>query len=225
MMFLKYTKDLPYSYVFGAFGTIELIKNKAKECLAVLVDPSFTSNDAYKTILSICKTEKIQVIVDKNIVNKLKDKGNIFVIGVFKKYNSPLSNDNHLVIYKNNDIGSIGTIIRSMRGFGFINLVLVDCDIDLYHEHLVRSTMGAFFQTNIKQYDTLTDYINDYKGKTFINISNEGEVLSTIEQKNNVSLIFSSNSISHKELINVSFNQNIPMENIVNIVLFTLYKD
>ena len=49
MIFNKYSKDASYSYVFGAFGTIELLKNKANECLAVLVDPSFTNNDAYNS--------------------------------------------------------------------------------------------------------------------------------------------------------------------------------
>ena len=225
MTFLKYSKDLPYSYVFGAFGTIELIKNKANECLAVLVDPSFKNNEAYQTILTICKKENIQVIVDKAIVNKLKDKGNIFVIGVFKKYISELTDGNHLVIYQNHDIGSIGTIIRSMRGFDFSNLVLIDCNIDLYHEHLIRSTMGAFFQTNIKQFSSIDDYINSYKNLVFVNVSNGGNSLVSIKKENNMSIIFSKDQIQHDKLINVSFNQDLPIENIVNIVLFTLYKE
>ena len=44
MNFEKYNEALSYSYVFGAFGTIELLTNKKDECLAILVDPSFTSN-------------------------------------------------------------------------------------------------------------------------------------------------------------------------------------
>ena len=30
MIFNKYSKEASYSYVFGAFGTIELLKNKKK---------------------------------------------------------------------------------------------------------------------------------------------------------------------------------------------------
>ena len=163
--------------------------------------------------------------MDKAIVNKLKDKGNIFVIGVFKKYINELTDGNHLVIYQNNDIGSIGTIIRSMRGFDFSNLVLIDCNIDLYHEHLIRSTMGAFFQTNIKQFSSIEDYINSYKNNIFVNVSNGGNSLVSIKKENNMSIIFSKDQIQHNKLINVSFNQDLPIENIVNIVLFTLYKE
>ena len=74
--------------MFGAFGTIELLTNKKEECLAVLVDPSFTSNEAYEKIVKLCQNSNIKVIVDAKLVNKIKDKGNIFVIGVFKKYKS-----------------------------------------------------------------------------------------------------------------------------------------
>ena len=225
MIFNKYSKDASYSYVFGAFGTIELLKNKANECLAVLVDPSFTNNEAYKIILDICKKNNIKVIVDLKTINKIKDKGNIFVIGVFNKYTSTLDNNNHLVVYKNNDVGSIGTIIRSMRGFNFSNLVLIDCDIDLYHEHLIRSTMGAFFQCNIKQYNNIESYLNEYKDKTFVNISSSGENLSSLKVTNNLSIIFSKESIVNQNITNIEFNEDLPLENIVNIVLFSIYKD
>ena len=146
MNFNKYSKDATYSYVFGAFGTIELLKNQSKQCKAVLVDPSFTKNEAFKIINDICKEKNIPIINDLKVINKIKDKGNIYVIGVFNKYESELSNDNHLILYKIDDVGCIGTIIRSMAGFNFKDLVLIDCNIDLYHEHLIRSTMGAFFK-------------------------------------------------------------------------------
>ena len=133
MNFEKYNENLSYSYVFGAFGTIELLTNKRKECLAILVDPSFTSNEAYQKIINLCKNSNIKIIVDNKILSKIKDKGNIFVIGVFKKYQSTLSNNKHIVLHNVNDVGVIGTIIRSMRGFNFENLVLIDCDVDLYH--------------------------------------------------------------------------------------------
>ena len=35
MNFEKYNEALSYSYVFGAFGTIELLTNKKDECLAI----------------------------------------------------------------------------------------------------------------------------------------------------------------------------------------------
>lgn len=224
MIFNKYQKELSYSYVFGAFGTIELLKNKVHECIAVLVDPSFINNEAFKTIKDICNDNNIQIIVDLKTISKIRDKGNIFVIGVFKKYKSSLSNNKHLVLYNINDTGCIGTIIRSMAGFDFSNLVLIDCNIDLFDEHLIRSTMGAFFKTNIKEYKTIKDYTNEYKNQEYINITSKGNSLSTINTLNNISLIFSKNPLEIENIKHIAFKENISLDNIVNIVLFTLYK-
>ena len=217
----KYNNNLSYSYVFGAFGTIELLTNKKEECLAVLVDPSFTSNEAYEKIVKLCQNSNIKVIVDAKLVTKIKDKGNIFVIGVFKKYKSVLSNNKHLVLYNVSDMGVIGTIIRSMRGFNFENLALVNCDVDLYHYHLIRSTMGAIFSCNVVSYDSLDKYMLDYKDNSFYSISNNKET-NTISNTDNISLIFNYNENNDK-ITNISFNQDIPLENVVNIVLFNLY--
>ena len=57
----KYQSSLNYSYVFGAFGTIELLNNQADKCLGVLVDPSFVNNEAFLKIKSICSKKIYQL--------------------------------------------------------------------------------------------------------------------------------------------------------------------
>ena len=225
MIYSKYNKDLSYSYVFGAFGTIELLNNKPTECIAILVDPSFTNNEAFNKIKMLCGKHNINIIIDEKIVNKIKDKGNIFVIGVFNKYSSNLSNNKHIVLNEINNVGEIGTIIRSMRGFNFENLVLINCAIDLYNEHLIRSTMGAFFQTNIVRYDNISQYIETLNHSNIYNISTIGKSLSSINDNNEISLIFSNNPISNEKINNIQFKEDIPLENIVNIVLFNIYNE
>lgn len=223
MEFKKYDKSLPYSYVFGAFGTIELLNNRPNQCIGVIIDPSFVSNDAFSKIKSICESKKIPLIIDYKIIDKIRDKGNIYVIGVFKKHFSNLSNNKHIVLYDINDAGDIGTIIRSLRGFDFENLVLINCNIDLFEKHLIRATMGAFFSTNIKQYDSLDKYLLDYPNQNLINVTNEGEVISNIKKDDNLSLIFSNNKINHPKMKFYKVSKDISLENIVNIVLFNLY--
>jgi TrmH family RNA methyltransferase len=223
MEYVKYNSSLNYSYVFGAFGTIELLENKAKECLSIIVDPSFVNNEAFSKIKALCKSNNIPIVIDLKIINKIRDKGNIFVVGVFKKYESMLNNNKHLVLHGINDVGVIGTIIRSMRGFNFENLVLIDCNVDLYHEHLIRSTMGAFFQTNIKRYLSFESYKKEYSNLKFVNISNIGKPLSSIKNSNELSLIFSLNPINDETITHICFKEDISLDNIVNIVLFNLY--
>lgn len=219
----KYHSQLTYSYVFGAFGTIELLNNQADKCLGVLIDPSFVNNDTYKKIKALCDKKNIPITIDNKLINKIRDKGNIFVIGIFKKYYNELSNNKHIVLYDINDVGVIGTIIRSMRGFNFENLVLINCNVDLFHEHLIRSTMGAFFQCNIKTYDSIEKYVNDYKDNIIYNISKDGNNVSNIKESSNMSLLFSLTPITNKTVFNIGFKEDISLDNIVNIVLFSIY--
>lgn len=225
MMYSKYNKESSYSYVFGAFGTIELLTNKVEECLAVLVDPSFIKNEAFNKIKTLCQKHNVEIIIDEKLVSKIRDKGNIFVIGVFNKYKSNLSNNKHIVLYNINNVGEIGTIIRSMRGFSFENLVLINCDVDIYDEHLIRSTMGAFFQTNILTLNSIEEYTSLFSNQKMYNISSIGSSLSNISNDNNISLIFSNKPIDNEKITNVEFKENIPLENIVNIVLFNLFEN
>ena len=97
MEYLKYDEALSYSYVFGAFGTIELLNNKLNRVLAILIDPSFVNNEAFNKIKDICLANNIPLIIDLKIIDKIRDKKNIFVIGVFKKYTSTLKTNKHLL--------------------------------------------------------------------------------------------------------------------------------
>ncbi len=221
--FIKYQSNLPYSYVFGAFGTIELLKNKPEECLSILITSSFKKSSTYSLITSLTNKNNIPLICDDKIVNKIKDKDNIFVIGIFKKYHFHISNNKHLVLCDIDDVGLIGTIIRSMRGFDMENLVLVNCPIDIFDEHLIRSTMGAFFSTNIILYDNLNKYLLDFKDNIFYNISSLGQTYKEIPKKSNISLIFSKKPIKSDNVINIEFNKDLSLDNIVNIILFNLY--
>lgn len=221
--FSKYHQDLPYSYVFGAFGTIELLKNKPQFCKAILVDSSFKESPTFSKLQELTKNHNIPLIIDNNLLNKIKDKDNIFVIGVFKKYQVSLSNNKHLVLYNIEDYGEIGTIIRSMRGFNFENLVLINCHIDVFNEHLIRSTMGAFFGVNIQTFKTLDDYISIYPNNIFYQITTDGLPLKSIKNNDNISLVFANNPLNNSHLINIKFTKNISLDNIINIVLFNIY--
>ena len=83
--------------------------------------------------------------------------------------------------------------------------------------------MGAFFQCNIKQYNDINKYIDEYSDFDFINITSVGKSLSEVKNNNKMSLIFSSKPIENNKVNHVLFKQDISLDNIVNIVLFNLY--
>ena len=225
MIFEKYKKDLPYSYAFGAFGTIELLKKKNSYCKAVLIDPSFTKNDAFVLIQTLCKENNIEIIINHNEIAKIRDKDNIYVIGVFKKYNMKINNNRHIIIKDINDYGLIGTIIRSMNGFNYHDLVLINCDIDIYNEHLIRASMGAFFSINIAIFKNIEDYFSTYKNNKIINVTKNGNAFSANFKDDNYSYMFSNDIVDENNVVNYRFDKDISLDNVVNIILFSTYKE
>lgn len=223
MNFEKYNENLSYSYSFGAFGTIELLKQKSSFCLAVIIDPSFIKNEAYKKIEELCQKSKIEIIVNHQLIEKIRDKDNIFVIGVFKKYHSTLDNDRHIIIYDIDDYGLIGTIIRSMNGFNYHNLALINCNVDVFNKHLIRASMGAFFALNIQSFDSIETYHQTYQNKQIINISNIGKKAEKYSNDCDITYAFSNKAIDNSLVSNVLFDKDLSLDNIVNIVLFSLY--
>ena len=83
--------------------------------------------------------------------------------------------------------------------------------------------MGAFFQCNIKEYNHFNEYQLDYPNMNFINVSTTGDKLNNIKVDDNVSLIFSYKPIDNKNIKHIEFKEDISLDNIVNIVLFTIY--
>ena len=71
------------------------------------------------------------------------------------------------------------------------------------------------------KYDNLDNYINDYKDNSFYSIDKVSSN-NTLVDSDNISLIFNYNN-NHNKLNKIEFNQDIPLENIVNIILFNLY--
>lgn len=218
----KYNKKLSYAYIFGAFGTIEMLQKQPNNALAVLIDPSFVSNDVFKKIKQLAQESHIEIIIDEKIISKIRDKGNIFVIGVFKKYSTCCIAGNHIILYGDYEPGVVGTVIRSLSGFEQKNLILISNNIDLFDEHLVRSSMGAFFNINIEIFESLLDYSNKYHNDIYL-ISNDGCSIDEIDTSKNYSVIFSNKEIS-TDFKKIKLSQDIPIENKINIFLFTTYK-
>ncbi|MCK9368857.1 TrmH family RNA methyltransferase [Candidatus Dojkabacteria bacterium] len=60
-------------------------------------------------------------------------------------------------------MGNIGTIIRTMSGFGINDLALIRPAADIFDPMIVRSAMGALFQTRFMYFDSFEKYFEMYK--------------------------------------------------------------
>lgn len=155
----KYAKKMEYSYTMGAFPTIELLKNQPEHVLKILFHPDMSSESQMELIGGLCRQHGIPVERAAKSVEKLRDKENIFVVGVFEKYTNALNPEkNHIVLVNPGDMGNIGTIIRTSVGFGFENLAVIEPGVDVFHPKVVRASMGSLFRLNFCYYKSFEEY-------------------------------------------------------------------
>ena len=155
-----YKKDAEYSYTLGAFPTIELLKTRPEEVIEVYVHSTFTDTE---TIEALAKPYGIPVSVRDKQINKLSDKENCFVIGVFKKYKDILrKNQSHVVLVNPSNMGNMGTIIRTAIGFGIKNLAIISPGVDVFNPKTIRASMGALFRIKCQYFQSFEEYEQAY---------------------------------------------------------------
>lgn len=182
----KYKKADSLSYTFGAYPTLELIEQKPELLKLVLIRANSGENEGVQKIVKYCDTKGITVSENNREIEKLSKKGNVYALGVFEKYESKLNgsdfakastdkNEDHLALVEPSDMGNMGTIIRTMLGFGVKNLAIIGEGVDVFHPNVIRSSMGAVFKINFEYFAKFDDYLAKYKNNLYSFMTN-GEV-------------------------------------------------
>lgn len=213
----KYSKDLDYTYVLGIALVIDALKYIPNHIRNVFISSSAIHNKEYEMLISLCKNNKIEYIVDDKTINHLSNKENCYGIAIIDKYILDVDNDRHVILKDFNDEGELGTIIRTMASFNYKNLVLINCNIDVYNPMVIRSSMGGYFYVNKSIFNSFDDYIDKYKNE-FISIGIKGDkALDSKLEINDRSLLFNADHndfcITHK------VNSNLSLSSVVGISL------
>ncbi|NYB75782.1 TrmH family RNA methyltransferase [Sedimentibacter hydroxybenzoicus DSM 7310] len=159
----SYKKSFEYSYTFGIFPTIELIKSKSEKVIKVLVSSKYKT-DSDTDIFELCKKYNIKTEVNDKVINRISDKENNFVVGIFSKYECELNdNESHVVLVNPSNMGNMGTIIRTLTGFGLNNLAIIAPGVDIFDPKVIRGSMGSLFRINFKYYDNFNRYNSSFK--------------------------------------------------------------
>lgn len=160
MEYKNYSKDNGISFTFGGFPTIELIKYKPKMVEEIVLSEKCEESTELKTILNFAKANNIKVSTNGKLINKISKKENVYIMGVFKKYSSPIEADKNTVVLVNpSDMGNLGTILRVMLGFGYKNLAIIKPSVDIYDPKVIRASMGAIFNINISLFDSFEEFL------------------------------------------------------------------
>ena len=181
----KYDKDESISYTIGAFPTYELLRQKPQYVRAIILHDKCETTDDVQKILDIAKSNNIKVFTNSKLVEKIADKGNVYIVGVFEKYDMYIDNSRDQILLVNpSDMGNLGTIMRVMLGFGYLDLAIIKPCIDIFNPKVIRASMGAIFKLNIQLFDSYNDYekVNtNYKYPFMLQTNN---TLQTITNKN-----------------------------------------
>jgi len=201
----KYNKDKDYSFTFGAFPTFELIKNKSKQAVCLLLHSKLKQTEDILQLISLCKEKNIPIHNEDKVINKIVDKENCFVVGVFKKYQMKNKSGKHLVLVNPSDMGNMGTILRTALGFDYENINIIKPAVDIFNPKVVRASMGAIFSLNICEFESVEDYLKSNRNKKYFFMLNGKNVLGEVETpKDNYDLVFGNEASGLPEyLLNV----------------------
>lgn len=159
-----YQKDATESYTLGVFPTIELLENQMQHVKRVILSSKSEKNQGVIKIRKLCEENHIEIETNDKTIQKLSKKDNCYAIGVFTKYDATLeANQNHVVLVNPGDMGNLGTMIRTMLGFGIEDLAIIRPGVDIYDPKVIRASMGAVFHIRFHYFDCFEDYLKHYQ--------------------------------------------------------------
>lgn len=177
LQYKRYNDKAEYSYCFGPFPTFELIENRPQEAIEVLYH-SQTSETIRDKLEYICQSQGIPCEQNDKIIQRIRDKENCLVVGVFRKHETVLSPErSHIVLVNPSDMGNLGTIIRTAVGFGLPDLAIIRPGAAICHPKTVRASMGSLFRLNFQYFDSFAGYRDAYgKGRSMYPFMLKGSV-------------------------------------------------
>ena len=156
-----YKKEADYSYTLGAFPTFELIDAMPEHVEEIIVHSSFTDRERLEE-----KAGNIRITENNKLISKLSDKENVYVIGVFRKFECKLEADKrHIVLVNPGNMGNLGTIIRTACGFGYYDLAVIEPAADIFNPKTVRASMGSLFRIRHQKFADFGEYMKQYPGR------------------------------------------------------------
>lgn len=155
-----YKKDFDHSYTLGAFPTVELLKTRPEMALGVYLHSSFVDTVG---VCELCACAGVRVEMNDRAIARVSSKENIFVVGVFRKFDETLdAAAPHILLDHPGDMGNLGTIIRTAVGFGIHDLAVIRPAADVWNPKTVRASMGAVFRLRHRVYDDFNSYRADH---------------------------------------------------------------
>jgi len=190
-MLKPYSKKLDISYTIGVSPTIELLEQRPKDVIRVILSPKGTQNKGLTKILDICNKLHIPFESDQRSIERISSNENTYAVGAFRKYESKLNQDkNHVVLVNPSDMGNLGTICRTMLAFDITDLAIIKPGVDIFDPKVIRSSMGSIFSINFEYFSSFEEYQTKFKLNIYSFMSDGNTSLDKVIFKSPYSLVF-----------------------------------
>ncbi len=191
----RYKREYEHSYAPGVFATLEMLQHRPDRALLVLLSAEGSRNEGVRKIEDICSRKGIRTEVNDSAIERISAKQNSYAVGVFSKYGATLSPDaNHIALVNPGDMGNLGTIIRTMVGFGVKELALIKPAVDIFDPKVVRASMGAIFHIAFRYFDAFEDYRAAYRRNVYTLMTDGRTPLEQARFKTPCTLVFGNES-------------------------------
>ena len=175
MRLKRYNKTLDYSYTFGIYPTIELLKARPEAVVEVITHSRLSDEEGSRIINTITGKHGIPLECNDRLIDRLSPKDICYVAGVFNRYYPEIGKDNHVVLVNPGNSGNLGTIIRSMLAFDFNGLAIIRPAVDIFHPDTVRASMGAVFNINFQLFNDIAGYREKFSTHSLYLFMTEGQ--------------------------------------------------
>jgi TrmH family RNA methyltransferase len=161
-----YAPDLPYSYAAGVYPSLALME-KAPELAMRLLLSDRAAGEGVEKLRRMCAERGVREEIAPRALNRILGKENVYAAVAFEKREAALAPGRpHIVLHHPMDEGNLGTIQRTMLGFGLRDLAVIRPAADPFDPKAVRAAMGALFSLNVKQYDDFESYRAEHPAHT-----------------------------------------------------------
>lgn len=187
----RYRRDDPHSYALGTFCVLELLDRAPEHALRVVLEPSAESTPGARLVRAAAERAGVPVDSDARVPAALSSKENVHAVAAFAKYEAPVGpGGDHVVLVRPADFGNLGTVVRTMRGLGAGDLVLVPPAADLFDPRVVRASMGALFGLRFSVVADLTSYADAFDRPLYAFRSDAARPLPTAAFTRPAALVF-----------------------------------
>ena len=147
-----YRKDDEHSYVMGVYPSFRLLETSPERCIQVLMTEDLKEREKAEDLATKLG---VPYEIAPRAIERISKRQNYHMLAVIKKEAPRAENRRQVLLDEVDDMGNLGTIIRTMLAFEVRDLCLVGNCCDLWDPRVIRATMGAFFQMRISFFPNL----------------------------------------------------------------------